>query len=76
MIPICVLAGGFWRPSDTCGWGEGFWRSLNCLLALEKVEFPRGSMGVEARALSVVEVVGREGTKGCPFIDQDGAPKK
>lgn len=56
--------------------GGGFWRSLNCLLALEKVEFPRGSMGVEARALSVVEVVGREGTKGCPFIDQDGAPKK
>lgn len=53
------------------GQGSG---SLNCLLALEKVESPRGS--IEARALSVVEVFEREGTKGCPFIDQDGAPKK
>lgn len=33
-------------------------------------------MGVEASALSVAEVVGREGTKGCPFIDQDRAPKE
>lgn len=57
--------------------GGGVWRSLNCLLALEKVELPRGSMvRVEASALSVAEVVGREGTKGCPFIDQDRALKK
>lgn len=59
--------------TPVAGQGSG---SLNCLLALEKVESPRGSIGVEARALSVVEVFEREGTKGCPFIDQDGATKK